>query len=92
MKEFVKTPNEVLDYGWDCAKWIPVGDYIVTSTWIVDAGITVMAQGNDNTSTSVWLSLGTVAGRYACTNRIVTFHGRTIERTFYVRIVDLRYA
>lgn len=92
MKEYVKTPNEILDYGFDWSKWLATGDRIVTSTWAIDAGLTAAAQANDDTSTAIFLSAGTVDTSYACTNRIITLGGRTAERRIVVRVIDARFA
>lgn len=91
MRVFAKTPDEVLDYGWDWSQWLG-GDTIQTSVWVVDAGLTVPAQGNDSTSTTLWAGAGTLGMRYKCANRIITVGGRTAVRTFHIEIVENKYA
>jgi len=87
---YLKTANEVLDYGVDWADWLG-SDQISSSAWEVPAGITLSASENDATSAKAWLAGGTVGGDYAVRNRIVTNAGRTAERSFRVRIVERRY-
>lgn len=91
MKVFAKTPDEILDYGWDWTSWLG-GDTIQASLWVVDTGLTLPAQGNDGVSTALWASAGVLGTRYKCANRITTVGGRTAARTFYIEIVAERYA
>lgn len=87
MTIFKKTPNEIYDYGFNFAPKLDVGDTLSTSTWTIPAGLTVGATGNNTTSTSVFLSGGTVGNDYACVNRVTTAGGRAIERDFVLRVV-----
>lgn len=85
--EYTKDPAAVLDYGVDWSAWLGT-DTISSSTWTVPAGLTQSAATNDTTSTTVWLSGGTVGQRYSVVNRIVTTGGRTDERTIRIVVVD----
>lgn len=80
-----KDPDEELDYEID---WSPrVGtDAIATSTWIVPTGITSADGSNDDTTTTIWLSGGTVGTTYTLTNRIVTDAGRTMDQSVKIKI------
>lgn len=91
MKVFAKTPDEILDYGWDWASWLG-GDTIQASVWVIDAGLAVPAQGNDSASATLWAGAGSLGARYKCANRITTAGGRTAARTFYIEIIAERYA
>lgn len=82
----VKDPNEVLDFVVDWSDWLPTGDTISTSAWTVPAGITNDSDTNDTTTTTIWLSGGTLATQYELTNRIVTANGRTKDYTFAIYI------
>jgi hypothetical protein len=84
---FIKDPNAVLDYPVDWSIFLGT-DTILVSTWIVQTGITSVAETNSATSATIWLSGGTVGTKYALTNRIVTAGGRTEDRTIYVRIQE----
>lgn len=91
----VKDPQAILDYGvdWNINGWLGTDTILVTSpptgsTWIVPAGLTVEAQDNTATITTVWLSGGTVGQRYTITNRILTTAGRTDERSLVIVVKD----
>ena len=86
MNNFIKDPQEVLDYGFDWEDWLATGDTVDTSTWKVPTGITKDSDTKTDTTTTIWLSGGTVGSTYKLTNRIVTNDGRTADRSFYVRI------
>ncbi len=81
----IKDPNATLDFGHDWSRWLD-GDTIATSTWTVEAGLTKGIDSHDTTTTTVWLSGGTVNESYEVMNRIVTTGGRTDDRTFTVSI------
>jgi hypothetical protein len=80
-------PSAVLDWGMSWSSWLGT-DTITTSTWTVQTGLTKGADTHDATTTTVWLSGGTLGTRYAVTNRVVTAGGRTDERTFHITIKD----
>ena len=95
-----KTPTGVLDYKVDFAAetngragadgdWLESGDTISTRTVTVDTGITLDsdALADSNTSVVVWLSGGTAGTSYDCTVRAVTANGRTVNRTFRIKVV-----
>lgn len=95
MRVFVKTLDEALDYGFNWSKWLAkVNDTIQSSTWTVDAGLSVAQQSNDDTTTKLWPqeNTGTEGTRYACKNKITTAGGRKATRTFYIEIVAERAA
>ena len=91
MSRYVKTPTEVLDYGWDWSRWLD-GDQIQSASWVIPTGLNLVSQSNDTASTTVWLSGGDLSTTYTITNRIITAAGRTAERVFDLRIIDRRYA
>lgn len=81
---FIKDPDAVLDYGCDWSDWLD-GDTLSTSSWtIAPAGLTKVSDSLTATTTTVWLSGGTVSTVYTVTNRIVTAGGRTEDRSFEV--------
>jgi hypothetical protein len=84
-----KDPNAVLDYEIDWSKWLPMGDTILTSEWLVADGIDMDSETNTNTTTTIWLSGGTAGQRYSLTNRITTTGGRTQDRTIVIRVKEL---
>lgn len=85
----IKDPNAVLDYGYDWSKWLlSVDDTITSSTWTV-TGATADSDSHDDTTTTVWLSGGTVGTPIVATNRITTAGGRTDDRTLRIAVREL---
>lgn len=83
--DFVKDPNEVLDYVRDWTTAL-AGDTIATSAWTVPSGITKDSDSNTTTTATIWLSGGTLDADYALVNRITTAGGRTMRKTLTFRI------
>ncbi len=80
-----KDPDEVLDYEIDWAARLTT-DTISTSTWTVPSGITKDSDSKTSTTTTVWLSGGTLGDSYEILNRIVTAGGRTMDQTVKLKI------
>jgi len=80
-----KDPDEVLDYNIDWSDRL-VSDTIATSTWVVPTGITAESEDKAATTTTLWLSSGTLGAKYDILNRIVTAEGRTMDQTVTLRI------
>ena len=85
---FTKDPAGVLDYTFDWADWLAVGDTIQTSTWSVPTGITQVTTALAGAKASIWLSGGTAGTTYRVTNHIVTTGGRTDERSFTIIMLN----
>lgn len=81
----IKDPDAFLDYGRNWASWLG-DDTIVASDWIVPDGITEETASFTTTTTTIWLSGGTVGETYDLTNRITTADGRIDDRTFSIKI------
>jgi len=84
-QQFVKDPDEVLDYTFDWATWLN-GDTIASDTVTVDTGLTKDSDSNDTDSVTVWLSGGTAGTAYKVSSKIVTAAGRTAERTIIITV------
>jgi len=84
---FVKDPNAILDYSIPWTTWLSA-DTIATSSWTVPTGITATLTTNSTTTTTIWLSGGTVRTEYALVNRITTAGGRTQDQTIYITIQE----
>lgn len=82
-----KDPDSVLDYQVDWASWLGT-DVISVSTFNVPTGLTKNSEGNTDTTSTVWLSGGTVNQIYTVTCRIVTTGGRTVDRSFDVLMAE----
>jgi hypothetical protein len=86
----IKDPNAILDYPIDYTAWLAdITDTYSSHSVIVAAGsIAVQSSGYSSGKIIVWLSGGTVGETAAFTIRIVTFGGRTDDRTFYLKIKE----
>ena len=80
-----KSSTAVLDYGFDWADWL-VSETISTSTWSVPSGITKDSDSNTTTTSTIWLSGGTLGNVYTITNTIATSASRTDTRAFLIQL------
>jgi hypothetical protein len=82
-----KDPEEVLDYSVDWTARLD-GDPITdcTATLLTAAGVTVDLVSNTATTSTVWLSGGTIGQTALIKFHIVTAAYREMERTISVRI------
>jgi hypothetical protein len=83
-----KDPDDVLDYVVDWSSWLPEGDTIISSTWLLEAGAEIEQEDDSNTtdSATIWVSGGVNGKMYALTNRIATAQGRQKDRTVYLQV------
>jgi hypothetical protein len=91
MAYLVKDPADAADYGLDWTRQLN-GDTILTSAWAVEptGSLTLGAEANTVTSTSVFLAGGTDGEDYALENTIATAGGRTFQRSVIIRVRDVR--
>lgn len=83
-----KGPGELLDYPITIDFAATPGDTITgTPTWTIPTGLTLFNQSNTTTMVVVWLGGGTPGVRYTVSFSAQTAGGRTIERSFEVRVV-----
>jgi hypothetical protein len=82
---FSKDPDEVLDYVLDWSERLGT-DTIATSTWTVPTGIVKDSDANTASTTTIWLSSGTLNAKYSLVNRIVTAGGRTMDQSVVVKV------
>lgn len=82
-----KDPEEVLDYSVDWTARL-AGDTIAscTATLLSAAGVTIDITSNTTTTTTVWLSGGTIGQTAVVKFHIITGANREMERTISVRI------
>jgi hypothetical protein len=87
---YLKDPNATKDYPLDWSDWLPEGDTITSSSWIVEEGITevVGKTSHDDTTATIWLSGGTVGESYLVTNRITTAQDRVDDRTIRIFVTQ----
>lgn len=80
-----KDPDEVLDYEIDYSSRLN-GDAIISSTWIIPAGIVMDSAFASATVSTIWLSGGTIGETYTLVNRIITSGGRTMDQSVRLKI------
>jgi hypothetical protein len=86
---FAKDPADNSDWGFNWATLLN-GDTIATSVWTVaPAGLTVGAESNTATLTTIWLAGGTLGENYTLTNTITTAGGRIFQRDAIMRIRNI---
>lgn len=81
-----KDPDETLDYNVNWSPRMTSPDVIVTSQWIVPAGLTVENEDMADDSTTIWLSGGTLAANYEVLNRVTTAEGRIMDQTVTLKM------
>jgi hypothetical protein len=86
LKTYIKTPWEELDYPVSYSRLLETGETIVTSEWVVAAGITVIDDEQGADATEITLGGGTANQEYLASNRITTSEGRKYERAIRIRV------
>lgn len=85
MTNYLKDPDERLDYTVSWSDYLAVGETISSSSWTVPSGITqYQSATNTNTTATIWLSGGTHGEEYLVTNQITTSAGRIAERSLNI--------
>lgn len=74
--QYTKDPDAVLDYKWDWREWLTDTESITASVVTVSAGIVLDFSTFSTTSTTTWISGGTIGTSYTVSNRITTNQGR----------------
>lgn len=82
-----KDPDEYLDYVLDWSARLGE-DTIISSIWTTPtpASITMATFDKTNTTTTVWLSGGSINLSYQFTNRIETAAGRIMDQTCRIKV------
>lgn len=91
LTHFTKDPDGIIDYTVRWTSWLPSGDTILSSTWIIPAipaGIVKVSEANTTTDAVIFLASGTVGIIYEPTNRVVTIGGRQNDQTISILIED----
>lgn len=87
----VKDPDAVLDYSIDWSLVlgsVQPADTITSSSWVVDSGIVQDSDSYTPSTSTVWLSGGTLGLLAEVVNTVVTVGGRTHVRTIEISIKD----
>lgn len=88
LTHFTKDPAGIIDYTVRWTSWLPGGDTISSSSWLIPAGIVNVSETNDTTDAVIFLASGTVGVIYEVTNRIITAGGRQNDQTISILIED----
>lgn len=86
---FTKDPDAVLDYQVNWFRWLVEGDFITAVSFDPDSGITVEDSSYTDTTTTVWLSGGTVGVTYKVVCHITTAGGREDDRTLQIAVKEV---
>lgn len=85
---WIKDPSATLDYTIDWTAWL-AGDTITgTPVWTVPAGLTKADESHTTTTSTVWISGGTIGSTYTLSVRVTTTGGRTDDRSIALVIAD----
>lgn len=85
---FTKDPDATLDYQWNWAAWLEVGETITTANVTVPDGITLDSSTHADTTVTAWLSGGKAGKGYKVLCHIETNAGREDDRSIYIRVQD----
>jgi len=82
-----QAPNSQVDWTLDWIDELGI-DSILTSAWVVQAGLILLQHSNTATTTTIWINIpiGTAIGAYAVTNNITSVNNppRIMPRSFRV--------
>lgn len=85
-----KTPEAILDYGFDWRQWLSPGDQLSTAEWIITPfepdGLYIVANVPTPTHAIVWLGGGILGNTYEAKCIISTAEGREDARVLMVTI------
>lgn len=89
---YTKDSDEVLDFLLSWVARLIDGDVIATSEWIMptptDGGIVKDSDSKTDTTTTIWVSGGTVGKIYRVVNRVETGGGRIMDQTCLFKIKE----
>ncbi len=85
---FTKAPTDIDSWTFDWSPALAAGETISASSWIGPGGLTVSSAAATSTTTTIWVSGGTLGATYLVTNRIATTAGRQHDWSFRVSIAQ----
>lgn len=95
VKQYAKDPDAKLDFIHDWSAWLPTGDTISSSSWVIDVAPDALlviagspAPSSTTTTATCWLTGGTRGYKYVLRNRVVTTGGRTEDRSVAIVVED----
>lgn len=93
---FRKDVNDIVDFTIDWSALLETGETILTSTYtfftvakIITTDITEDSSMSTDTTTTIFIAGGVVDTTYLVANQITTSGGRTYERSFYLRVLEM---
>lgn len=87
MKNYLKHPDDVVDYRVLWSQWLGLTDTITSSSFsITGIGLTQHSTTFDDTSTEIWIGGGGDNTTYTVWNTIETTEGRTATRGFTITV------
>lgn len=86
---FIQAPDEVIDYAIDYAGLIPIGDLIISSTWVPDDGISIGRTGISGLKTVAFISGGELNSSYNITNHVTSSQGRVLDQTIQIKVREV---
>lgn len=84
-----KDPDSYLDYYVDWSPWLPEGDTISASLWIIPTDLVSELENFWDESTGIWISGGVIYQTYELVNRITTVGGRIQDQTVRIKCKQL---
>ena len=92
MTMYPKDPQSTVDFSIDWAEWLTANETITSTSWSVvpnDASAPTLGATTDGGAVQgVYVSGGTVEGRYRLTCHIETDSGRSADRSLNLRIME----
>lgn len=95
MPTYDKDPAAIKDYGFDWSLWMSSGDVTSSSVFSADISavnsstLAITSSSISSYHTTCFVGSGMPGGTHKITNRITTAQGRTEERSFDMRIINL---
>lgn len=86
MRTFSKTAYEETVKGFDYSDKLAEGDYLISSTWEVDNGLTGSGATYGLKTTELELSGGTTGSQYKVTNKAASNGGEKFQKSFYILV------
>lgn len=87
--QFVKQPDDVLDYDVDYSQWLNTDDHVVSAQVEVEpSGLSVQSSHVFSSRVNIWLSGGTAGNSHKVTVTATTSVGRVRQDEFRVKIKE----
>lgn len=88
MTTFIKDPKAVLDYAFDWATYLHLGETVVSYVVTPESGLTLVSDAETDGVIIVWLSGGSAGESYEVECSIVTSDNREDTRTIEIDVQE----